>query len=68
MTHMKQIRVGVAGVGAIGKNHARVLGGLGVLTAIYDANRDQAAVVAAEFGGQVVGSLEELMADRKSVV
>ncbi len=62
MTHMKQIRVGVAGVGAIGKNHARVLGGLGVLTAIYDANRDQAAAVAAEYGGQVVGSLEELMA------
>ena len=59
---MNEIRVGVAGVGAIGRNHARVLSGLGVLAAIYDTNLGQAQAVAAEFGGTAVRSVEELMA------
>lgn len=61
---MNQIRVGVAGVGAIGKNHARVLGNLGdgILTAIYDTNQAQAEAMAAEFGGTPVSSLDELIA------
>lgn len=57
---MKEIRVGIAGVGAIGRNHARVLGELGVLTAVFDTNRELAAAIAAEFGGRPVDSIEEL--------
>lgn len=60
---MNQLRVGVAGVGAIGKNHARVLGSLGngLLTAIYDTNQENAEAMAAQFGGKAVSTLEELI-------
>lgn len=60
---MNEIRVGVAGVGAIGKNHARVLGALSGarLTAIYDTDPARAAEAAAAFGGQPVSTLEELI-------
>ena len=55
------LRVGVAGVGAMGKNHARVLASLeGVrLTAIYDLDQARAAELAAQFGATAVSSLEE---------
>ena len=57
-----EIRAGVAGAGAMGRNHARVYGLLEgtVLEAIYDTDAERAQAVAAEFGGKVVGSLEEL--------
>ena len=59
-------RVGVAGVGAIGRNHARIMGELarssgGALefAAIYDADRERAALLAAAHGARAVASLEE---------
>lgn len=60
---MKQIRVGVAGVGAIGKNHARVLSELGggILAAIYDVDYARASAMAAEYGGTPVSTMEELI-------
>ena len=54
--------MGVAGVGAIGQNHARVLSELpGVrLAAIYDTDPVRAAEIAARFGTQAVTTLEGL--------
>ncbi len=60
---MNHFRVGVAGVGAIGKNHARVLASLSPNhpVVIYDANPEHAAKIAEEFGGRAVSSIEELI-------
>jgi len=54
-------RVGVVGVGHIGKNHARLYAELssGRFTAIYDTDRAVAEARAAEFGVKAVASLEE---------
>ena len=58
---MKKPRVGVVGVGHIGKNHARLYAELagGQFTAIYDTDRAVAEQRAAEFGARAVESLEE---------
>ena len=56
------LRVGVLGVGHIGKSHARVyseLGGLAQLTAVYDVDADNAREVAERLGTRVAPSLEE---------
>jgi predicted dehydrogenase len=57
-------RVGVAGVGAIGRNHARILaeiaqqsGGAILFNAIYDTDRDRAHELAAQFGTRAVTDL-----------
>jgi len=57
------VKVGVVGVGAIGRNHARIYSELesAELVAIYDANEEHAKALAAEFGTEAVGSLEELI-------
>ena len=54
-------RVGVVGVGHIGKNHARLYATLqsARFTAIYDTDRAVAEARAAEFGVKAVASLEE---------
>ncbi len=59
---MNKLRVGVAGVGAIGQNHARVLAELeGVeLAGVFDLDADRAAEVADACGTRVFASLEEL--------
>jgi predicted dehydrogenase len=59
---MAKMRAGVAGAGAMGRNHARIYSLLeGVeLTAVYDADRARAEAVVAEFGGRAVDTLEEL--------
>ena len=56
------LRVGVAGAGAMGRNHARIYELLdGVrLEGVYDVDCDRAEAVAAEFGGKAVSSLEAL--------
>jgi len=56
------ISIGVAGVGSIGRNHARVLSELpGVrLAAIYDTDHERARALATEFNTEAVASLEEL--------
>lgn len=61
----ERIRVGVAGVGAMGKNHARVLAGLdgAQLTAIYDLDRGRAEELASLYGAKAVTTLEELAAE-----
>lgn len=61
----KAFRVGVAGVGAIGKNHARVMseiaaasGGRIEFGAIYDVDQGRAAELAAQYGTTAVSDLE----------
>ncbi|MES2469740.1 MAG: Gfo/Idh/MocA family oxidoreductase [Verrucomicrobiota bacterium] len=62
MSDLKEISMGVAGVGAIGRNHARVLASLpGVkLAGIYDVDSARAAELAAEHGTRAAASLAEL--------
>jgi len=59
----EKVKVGVVGVGAIGRNHARVYAELDEadLVAIYDTDADLASELAAEFGTQAVASLDELI-------
>jgi predicted dehydrogenase len=56
------ISIGVAGVGSIGRNHARVLAELPdvKLAAIFDTDLERARALAAEFNTEAVGTLEEL--------
>jgi len=58
---VKSPRVGVVGVGHIGKNHARLYAELAgaQFTAIYDTDRAVAEQRAAEFGIKAAASLEE---------
>jgi predicted dehydrogenase len=58
---MSKLRVGVVGVGHIGKNHARLYAELenAEFAAIYDTDRDKAQQLAAEFGTTAVTSLAE---------
>jgi predicted dehydrogenase len=58
---VKRPRVGVVGVGHIGKNHARLYAELpgGQFTAIYDTNRAVAQQRASEFGVNAAATLEE---------
>lgn len=55
-----KLRAGVAGAGAMGRNHARVFSLLQdvELVAIYDRDKAQAEAVAAEFGARAVDSLD----------
>lgn len=59
---MTEILMGVVGVGAIGRNHVRVLASLpGVrLAGIFDVDQARAAELAAEHGTRVASSLAEL--------
>ena len=54
------LRAGVAGAGAMGRNHARVFSLLNDvdLVAVYDQDKAQAEAVAAEFGAEAVDSLD----------
>jgi len=68
---MNPLRVGVAGVGHIGINHARIYADLPgcQLTAIYDSNPAAAAAAAKKYKTNVAASLEEFasMIDAASV-
>lgn len=64
----KAFRVGVAGVGAIGRNHARVMaelaaasGGVIEFGAIYDVDQARAEELAASFNTKAVSSLEDFV-------
>lgn len=65
----ERIKVGVAGVGAMGKNHARVFSALegAQLTAIYDLDRARAEELASQYGAKAVTTLEELSALTEAV-
>ena len=58
-----KIRVGVIGVGSIGKNHARVVSEIkeAQFTAIYDTNFAAAQEMASKFNTKAVASLEEFV-------
>jgi predicted dehydrogenase len=58
----EKIKVGVVGVGALGRHHARLYGGNASVTVvgIYDANPVVAQSVAGEFGYDVYETIEEL--------
>jgi predicted dehydrogenase len=58
---MKKLRVGVVGVGHIGKNHARLYAELPAaqFTAILDTNFETARLFAEKFGVMAAASLEE---------
>jgi len=58
---MKKLRVGVVGVGHIGKNHARLYAELPAarFTAIHDTNPETARRLSEEFGVIAAGSVEE---------
>lgn len=58
---MKRTRVGVVGLGHIGKNHARVLAELAgsEFTAVYDVNPAVTGEIAALYGAAATSSLEE---------
>ncbi len=65
----KPLRVGVIGVGHIGRNHARIYGELAApagsgmtFAAILDANAAAAAEIAAKTGARVVANLDEFLA------
>lgn len=61
------LRLGVAGVGHIGRNHARIYAELAAadpqlqFTAILDANAASAEEIAAKTGARVTGSIEEFL-------
>ncbi len=60
---MKEIRVGVVGVGHIGRNHARLYAELigSRFTAIYDIDQAKTQQLATEFGAAPVSSLQEFI-------
>ncbi|MCX6610341.1 MAG: Gfo/Idh/MocA family oxidoreductase, partial [Acidobacteria bacterium] len=61
-SHEKTVRIAVAGAGAFGRNHIRVLKELpgATLTGLYDRDPATAAAAAAEFGIAAFDSLEAL--------
>ena len=65
MTTNGKLRVGVAGVGEFGKNHARVWSAMGgvELIGVVDENKERAAQIAGEFGTRALGSLDALVAE-----
>ena len=56
-----KLRIGIAGLGSIGKNHARILAELPDcdLAAVYDTNPDTAREIAEKCGTRAVATLEE---------
>ena len=64
------LRVGVAGVGSLGRHHARVLSGLPGARAsgVFDPRPERAAEVAKEFGIPVAASLDALLEGADAVV
>jgi len=58
---MKNLRIGVVGVGHIGKNHARLYAesGAAEFTAIYDIDAENAARIAEQHQVRAAGSLQE---------
>jgi predicted dehydrogenase len=60
---MSKVRVAVVGVGAFGKNHARVLAQAdeAELVAVADSDPGRAAAVAAEYGCEALGDFRELI-------
>jgi predicted dehydrogenase len=64
------LAVGVAGVGSLGRHHARVLTALpGVsVSGVFDVRPERAAEVGEEFGIPIAASLADLIASARAVV
>ena len=64
-----RLPVGVIGVGALGRHHARHLAGLAEvrLVGIYDTDAARAAAVAGEFGTTACADLDELLGQVEAV-
>ncbi len=60
---MSRVKTGVVGVGAIGKNHARIYAELehAELAAIYDTDQARAQELAETYGTKAVATLEEFV-------
>ncbi len=58
-----KLRVGVVGVGHLGKHHARILGGLDDVELVGVADRDleRARAIASEFGGEALADAASLL-------
>jgi predicted dehydrogenase len=58
----ERIKIGVVGVGAIGRNHARIYSesSSAELTAVFDSDGDAASAIAGQYGARAVDTLEEL--------
>ncbi|MEA3189203.1 MAG: hypothetical protein QOD99_3033 [Chthoniobacter sp.] len=58
---MHKIKVGIVGLGHIGKNHARIMSELTEVefSAVYDVDENSARQIAELYGTRAVGSLEE---------
>ena len=58
-----QVKVGVVGVGAMGRNHARIFSELDCVDfiGVFDANQETAEAVTSEFGGEMFQSLDNLV-------
>jgi predicted dehydrogenase len=56
-----KLRLGIAGLGHIGKNHARILAELPdcELAAVFDTNAELAREIAAQYGTRAVATLED---------
>jgi predicted dehydrogenase len=57
------LRVGIVGVGSIGKNHARIYSELPgtELAAVFDINRETAEAISRQYGVPVAATLEEFL-------
>lgn len=58
-------RIAVIGVGGWGKNHARVLGDLGVLGAVCDFDPARSKEIAAKHGATSYSSLDDMLAQER---
>src|SRR5436190_1354464 len=60
---MSKVKVGVVGVGHIGKNHARVYSEIeqADFVAVFDANESAAIEIAEKFGARAARSLDEFI-------
>ena len=58
-----KMRAGVIGVGAIGKNHARIYSEIDTaeLVAVYDMDKEAAESMVSSYGGEVSNSIEEFI-------
>lgn len=64
------LAIGVAGVGSLGRHHARVASSLpgARVSGVFDTNREKSLAVGNEFGLQVSSSLEELLEQSDAIV
>jgi predicted dehydrogenase len=65
----RKVRIGICGVGHLGAQHARCLGGLpgSDLVGVYDTDRDRAREVATRWGVRAFDRFEDLLGDVEAV-